>query len=240
MSAVANKPIERPGVLTVAGGYLKRPAGVRNLCFQPAIRSLSWADWAVGISKPLKSLKFHLVQGRGILNWADFPGNIRRFCSAVRKFGTSFSTGNIPYIFQKTAWVGIHAASATALGASVFEVAHHEKWLTLSTKQLSIVNTLGFLGSCAMFISAAVRIKKMIVKLLSCQAWSPQFNLALIRLISSTLLATIATFAMIGFTFGPGHIPVLASLIVGTVFLGTSIGSYFYNEMSVKPLEQNT
>ena len=240
MSVIARKPVEQPGVVTVAGGYLKRPAGVRNLCFQPVIRSLSWADWAVGISKPLKSFKFHLVQGRGILYWADFPGNIRRFSSAVRKFGSSFSTGNVPYIFQKTAWVGIHAAHTAALGASVFEIAHHEKWLTLTTKQLSIVNTLGVIGSCAMFISAAVRIKKVIVKLLNSPAWSPQFNLALIRLISSTLLATLATFAMIGFTFGPGHIPVLASLIVATVFLGTSVGSYFYNEMSVKPLEQNT
>ncbi|NGX47045.1 MAG: hypothetical protein K1000chlam3_00414 [Chlamydiae bacterium] len=225
--------------LSVANEYICTPKGFHNMALRPALKMLKWIDWcSIGLSQTGKECKELLGNFNHVFFWIDFPGDLKKLGKSIVQFKESLFKGSFWDISVETKNVFVRSALATDLIAEGIEICQKENIIQLSATQAVYLSTFGFLGSTALFTTALSGLKTQSNKLIHAEIGSPEFKLALIRVIGKTCLAAIGIFGMVTFLIGQVIANVIL-LMVSTLLLLCSLAVHFYDKLYVDKKESD-
>lgn len=227
-------------VFSVAKNFALEPIGFRKMAVDTTLKGFRWYEIIQGnLSIPAVQCKGALQHTRHFLFWLDYPKDVKKCFTAIRDLGSSLSSGSVAKIGAKTTNAYIRTAFAVEIFADAGEILHNENFINLSAKQLQVLGFIGFAASAALFLSSVNAASKQFQLFLDAEIGSPEFKLALIKLISKVTLATIAAIGMVGFLYGE-IVASWISLSISTVFLGCSIFAHFYEQLYVRRATENS
>ena len=231
--AVALNLKQKPTVYSVAKDYVKRPEGIQKMVTRPALRALKWIEWFQGgLSKTGKSYRKAFKNMNYTLNWFNYPKQLQSFGHSVVALKTSVLSGALMELPEKTQKVFINGVFSIDLVADTVRIFHNQKWISLTSSQLQVLSTIGFLSSIALFMTAITGIRTQFSRFLSAERGSPEFKVALLKLVSRVCLLAVSIFGIIAHFYGP-VIMQLLSLSVSTSLLLFSLSAHFYEEIHV-------
>lgn len=238
--AVQSVSNERPTAFEVAKEYIQSPSGLKELVVEPATLSLRWAELAVNaLSEIVEGPKKIFEQTSHLLLWAEYPTQLKKLFKSIVQLSDSLSGTSLMAVSDKTAKVYINTTFSGGLIAEGLEILHQEKLITLTALQFSVVQTVVFLGSIALFLNAARGAIKQFNKLLDSELGSPQFTLALLTLIAKVCLAVVAIFSMAAFfEFTIASTAVI--LAFSTALILFKLISYFYKKTHFPEVDKSS
>lgn len=235
---VNNKQEQNPTVLTVAKEYVRKPNGAHNLIISPTLKVLKWAEWwSNGLSEAGKSCKALLGKCSHSIMLLDIPKRIHRIKKISTQMQRNLMQGVVREIPKKSTQLFVETSLTAGLVADTVEILRQDQFITLNATQMIILNSIGFLGSTALFLKAAQRLKKQIHIIRISEFGSPQFNLSLLRIIGKICLMAVGFFGMTTFLIG-AVISQFLLLSISTTLLITTISAHFYEKLCVKKKEK--
>ncbi|NGX47046.1 MAG: hypothetical protein K1000chlam3_00415 [Chlamydiae bacterium] len=198
------------------------PSACQKLAFKPSLRCLAWAN-----EPTEQALRSHWICSRSnsLLNVMDMPTKVSKLGKSIVSLSHYGTLGEyierIINVFKKfTSIIGIFVSG--------IQIAHEEGMILLTSYQFSILDTIGFVGSSALFLKSMTGIKKNFGQLMSSQRWGYAFNLALLKLIGRICGLVTGIFGMITFAFGGGIHAKWVMLGISTISLSMSISKYYF------------
>jgi len=224
---------KNPTVVGVAQDYIQTPQGIQNMVIRPVVHGLRLTQLALtAMCAPLNGPRELFKLADHMLYWVTYPTRIQNFDRAVRKLHDSFFQDSPQKIVSRISKLYISTLMMVGLVADGVKNLHVRGVVQLSAKASAVLSQVSFLGSLALLMLSAHEIKKQVKKLVRSKPWSPQFNLALIKLVNRVCVAVIAIFAIIA-AFAASLISQWLVLGVGIGILVTSLTSHFYEKIHV-------
>lgn len=234
IQAVKTRPFleeeQRPSVLKIAGDYVQTPKGLNELVVDPATTTIRWAEIAVtALSEIVQGPKEIFERIGHVLLWAEIPTQLMKLGRSIVKLKDSIASRSVLLTADKVGKVYVNATFFTGLVADGAQVLYRAGILPLSSVALVALQALGLVGSVALLVKAGRGIIKNFNLLRNYEAWTPQFNFVLIRLVAKILLLVVAIFsiAAVFYSFGP---LIWIILIFSTLLLIASLAEYFYEK----------
>ncbi len=223
-----------PTFASVAREHIQTPLGFQRMVVWPALRTFTWMEIAFGtLAESAKSLRKSFKHTNHLVYWIRHPGTLKSCYCSIIKLKNSFSSGSPLTIADRTTKAYMNSAFAIELFSQAAKILHQEEVISLTSFQLKVVGVIGVMESSAFFIAAMYGIKKQVCELKTATIGSPEFNLALIRIVANVCLAIIGIFGMVTFTTGI-VISSLAWVSVASLMLIDRLAAHFYEKLYVE------
>ncbi|NGX59383.1 MAG: hypothetical protein KR126chlam3_00534 [Chlamydiae bacterium] len=211
------------------------PTVCQNLVFKPSLRCLDWAAVASREVAATSEARKVFSRSNSLLSWMGMPKKIHNLERSVVSLSHYGSLGE--YI-EKIITVFKRFTSLIGIFVSAIQIAYQEGVISLSKYQLTFLDTVGFIGSFALFLKSITDIKKNFVLVFSSRIGSYTFNLSLLKLIGKICGLATGIFGMYTFAFGGGLQAKWIMLGISTISLITTISKYYFT--SLYPSEKST
>lgn len=228
-----NNKQDEPSALSVAKDYIITPSGIQNMVIRPVVHALKFTELvATALAGTVKGPREVFRLADHLLYWVGYPSRLKNFDKSARKLKDSLTSGSLYKISTKVSKLYIDSSLVIGLIADGVKNLHTKEVIHLSSPYVAVLEQISFMGSIAFLLLALHSIKKQVKKLTHNEAWSPQFNLALITLIGKICLAVLAVFGIIAFFNAPLISPWL-TLAFAVGLLVCSVTGHFYGKIHV-------
>jgi hypothetical protein len=224
---------EKPSVWTVAKDYVQTSIGMQNLLIRPVVHGLRFTELALTALAPtVKGPRELFKLADHLLYWVWYPNRLKNFDTSVRKLERSIYTGSVWKVTSKVSKVYINTMLVVGLVADGIKNLYTRGLIPLDAPYLAVLEQISFLGSIGLLLFSLHQIKKQVKVLMKSVVWSPEFNLALIRLIGRVCLSVIAGIGIASY-FAANLVSPWISLGFSVGLLITSLTAHFYDKIHV-------
>lgn len=232
MTVQLSTATSQPTFYSITGKYLQKEKGVKNLILKPAVKAISWAQFAqVPLSPQAIELKQLSKKTTLLFSILERPGKIIKIFTNISTVAESLCYGNFGQALKKTKDVFAGVVATLGLISDGVETASAIGWFTLSARTQRIIDVIGFWGSVSLVINSLFWMKKPLIRLFANEVGSPLFNLSLMSLAKDVLYLALGVMGMLTFSTPSLAIPSVVFLSFSTATLLLSIVSHYYKEI---------
>jgi len=208
---------------------LNDPSVCKTLAFKTPMRCLDWANLAgKEVSDDPKKAFGHSTS---LLSWMDLPNKYSKLEKSVASLGGADSFGEV---VEKVVNIFKRITSILGLLTSALQIAVEDGILVLSSRQVDILNTSGFISSLALALYSAMGIKKSYSVLTNSKREGYDLGVYLLKTVARICGFATGVFGMISYAYGGAFLAKWALLGVSTVSLSTSIIKYYFKSLHSK------
>lgn len=219
--------------LTAMGQDLKKPDGIKRLLYKPSKKILDWAHlFFHQCSLPLDECKSILGRTGKVFSIYKFPEKVQKSAKAVSEGFAALLEGRIFDFGMKSADVYVSGTGVIGLVADGTSVCNDTGILSLSADQLLIIDTIGFLGSVALFVESLQGVVKHGKSCFDAKASAEQKKFAMMKVAVNVMMLGLSVLGMVAFLTG-NVTDKLLLLSISTVVLLLSMCSYYYKKVYV-------
>ncbi len=217
-----------PTFFSATTEWLTRSDGIKNLALDPTIKLLDWKKYFFGLSNKLRETRHALSRSKYAIGLFDLSRKWKKLKTSIHvlDFGRP-----VLEVTEKSVFVFKNTMSLAKMSSCTGEILHDEGVISLTTRQLVVLKTVGIVGCFATFLKTLFDIKKIIYDLQKTYPEDPARRYDLLQLVKKICVLICSVLAMMAFALGGEVVAKWVILSLSTASLSLSISKYYYKKL---------